>query len=251
MADISDLLDYYVNLLIIQYNNQPKARATIELLVNEFLASGVLLEIRDGYDIETAAGVQLDVLGKYVGVNRFFEVFDPIDYFALTYYDEVAPDSLDKWGFTDYAHFDDFQYNGTLNYYSVLSITSRLNDDDYRVVIKLKILQNNSNHSHKAIDDGIYNFFGMDVRPSSIGDMQMTYFITINITAIIRAALTKSILPRPMGVGLNLIENVDGDFYSYATYDNLTPANVTGFTTYSLYATKTGNVLIYDQITVV
>lgn len=251
MANVQDIIDYYVNLLIIQYNNQPKARATIELFATQIAANGILFDIRDGYDIDTAVGVQLDVLGKYVGVDRYFEVFDPINYFALTDYDEVDPDAEEKWGFTDYADFDDFQYNGTLNYMSVLSISSRLNDDDFRVVIKLKILQNSINHSHKSIDDGMYKFFGMDVRPSSIGGMQMTYFITINVTAIIKAALTKNILPRPMGVGLSLIEQVSGDFYAYASYSNLTPDNVTGFTTYADYATKTGNILIYDQITVV
>lgn len=251
MFDLEEIINYYVNLLIIQYNNQPKARATVDLLMRELFASGIFFMIRDGYAIDTAVGVQLDILGKYVGVNRYFEVFDPIDYFAFTDYLEVDPDAEDKWGLTDYANFDDFQYNGTLNYNSVLSQTSRLSDDDFRVVIKLKILQNNINHSHKSIDDGMFKFFGDDVRPSSIGNMEMVYFITENVTAIIKASLTKDILPRPMGVGLSLVENVDGDMFGFTQYGMPEQGHVTGFTTYADYATKDGSFLIYDQITVV
>jgi len=253
MADaqtVQDIIDYYTNLLIIQYNNKPKARATISLFIREMLGDGILFDVQEAYNLDTAVGVQLDVIGIYVGVDRFFTVNDPIDYFAFTDYVEVDPDSKEKFGLTTYAGFEDFQYNGTLNYKSVLAEENRLSDDDYRVVIKLKILQNNSNHSHKSIDDGMFKFFGNDVRPDSVGDMVMTYFISENVTAIILASLTKKILPRPMGVGLYIIDRVASDFFGYATYENLEPAHAEGFTTYSLYDTKEGQFLSYNQITV-
>lgn len=255
MADITEIVDYYINLLIIQYNQKPKARATISAVVNEILANGVLLDIQNGYNIDTAVGVQLDIIGKYVGVDRFFTVSDPIDYFALTDYTEVDPDSENKHGFTDYADFDDFQFNGTLNYNSLITIENRLNDDDFRTIIKLKIVQNNSNHSHKSIDDSMFEFFAESVRPDSIGDMEMTYFLTSNVTSVIQAALIKNILPRPMGVGLKLINNVEGKFFGFTSYkevqDNYTNPNITGFADYADYDTKEGNTLTYNQITVI
>jgi hypothetical protein len=248
---VRQIIDYYRDLLIIQYANKPKARATIELFIQELLSSGILFDVRDAYNVDTAVGVQLDVIGKYVGVDRFFTVNDPIDYFSFTDYVEVDPDSEEKWGFTDYAGFNDYQYNGTLNYNSVLSVDNRLNDDDFRVIIKLKILQNNINHSHKSIDDGVFKFFGTSVRPDSAADMQMVYFISEDVSAIIAAATTKKILPRPMGVGLTLIENVSAEFFGYATYANLAPFHTAGYATYADYATKEGNYLVYNQITVV
>jgi len=254
MADaqtVQDVIDYYINLLIIQYNNKPKARATIQLVIDKLFASGIILDVRDAYSIETAVGVQLDVLGMYVGVNRFFTVNDPRDYFAFTDYVEVDPDAEDKFGLTDYASFEDFQYNGTMNYKSIVSVDNRLSDDDFRVVIKLKILQNNINHSHKSIDDGMFRYFGDDVRPDSIGDMQMYYFISENVTAVILASLTKNILPRPMGVGLALIENVSGKFFGYSTYANGVGEHTQGFSDYSDYGTKEGKHLVYNQIMVV
>lgn len=103
---VQNIIDYYVNLLIIQYNGKPKARATIELYVKELIASGILFDMRDGFNLDTAVGVQLDIIGKYAGVNRYFETQDLINYFALTFYDEVSPDSEDKFGFTDYTDFE-------------------------------------------------------------------------------------------------------------------------------------------------
>jgi hypothetical protein len=254
MAQVTDLIDYYVNLLIIQYNQKPKARATIRALVSELLASGVFFDVRDGYSVDTAVGVQLDIIGKYVGVDRFFSVTDPIDYFAFTDYIEVDPDDEDKFGLTDYASFDDFQHNGTLNYNSVITVENRLNDDDFRIIIKLKIVQNNSNHSHESIDDSMWEFFADQVRPDSEGGMQMTYFLSENLTPVIQAALIKNILPRPMGVGINLINNVSGVFLGYASYGNIQNnyqnPNITGFADYDDYDTKEGEFLSYGQITV-
>lgn len=258
MADsqtVNDLISYYANLLIIQYHSLPKARGTIAACVEEILANGILFDIRDGYNVDTAVGVQLDVIGKYVGVDRFFTISDPIDYFALTDYTEVDPDSEDKHGFTDYAQFDGFQFNGTLNYNSLITVKNRLNDDDYRVILKLKIVQNNSNHSHKSIDDSMFSFFGNNVRPDSVGNMEMTYFITQSVTAVIQAALIKNILPRPMGVSLTLIKNVEGPFFGATNYAEIQSGyenqNITGFSDYSNYDTKEGETLTYNQITVV
>lgn len=248
MAEVQSIIDYYVNLLIIQYHNKPKARATIEALVKEAVASGIFLDIRDAYSVETAVGVQLDVIGQYVGVNRFFEDQDLVNFFGLTFYTEVDPDSEDKFGFTTYADFEDYNYNGTLNYSSILSVTNRLSDDDFRVIIKLKILQNNINHSHKEIDESVYAIFGDEVRPDSEGDMQMVYFITANLSAILKAALYKKLLPRPIGVGISLITDVTEPFFGFATYDYESP-HILGFTDYAGYDNSDGQTLIYDQIT--
>lgn len=254
MADITDLVNYYVNLLIIQYNQKTKARATVDACVTENLANGILLDIRDGYSVDTAVGVQLDIIGKYVGVDRFFNVTDPVDYFSFTDYTENDPDSEQKYGLTDYADFDEFQFNGTLNYNSLITVENRLNDTDYRVIIKLKIVQNNSNHSHKSIDDSMWEFFQESVRPSSVGGMQMVYFISGDKNSIIQASLEKNILPRPMGVGVTLINDADKNFFGFTTYsdveDELENNNITGFDTYSDYGTKEGQMLIYNQIEV-
>ncbi len=65
------LLDYYKNLLILQYNQQNgTARATIDALVSEVLDALIIQQIEEGFNIDTAIGAQLDIIAKYMGLQR-------------------------------------------------------------------------------------------------------------------------------------------------------------------------------------
>ncbi len=66
----AEILDYYANLLIIQYNGLPKAVATIKATARMFIMDQLPLAVQGAFDLETAVGKQLDVLAKYVGANR-------------------------------------------------------------------------------------------------------------------------------------------------------------------------------------
>lgn len=68
MADF-DYGKYLSSLLIIQYNGKPKAMATIEALAKMF-PDKLIMQVRDAFDLDTATGKSLDILAKYLGVNR-------------------------------------------------------------------------------------------------------------------------------------------------------------------------------------
>ena len=205
MANITPILDYYKNLLIIQYHEKPKAQATIEALVRVILADGILLDIDNAFNLDTAVGVQLDTIGKYVGIDRFYNVTDPVDYFAVTPYSESSPETHQKYGFSNYSNFPMSVGNGTINYDTVITLGNQLNDADFRTLLKLKIARNYSNHSHKSIDAILYEFFGVNVYATSPNDMTMTFNITPAAPiGIIRAAIQKDILPRPLGVSATI-----------------------------------------------
>lgn len=202
--NVNDIVDYYSNLLIIQYTGQPKATAMIALMVNELIANGILFDIRDGYDIDSAVGVQLDILGKYIGVSRIFQANDLTNMFSLETYTEPDPTLEDRWGLVTYATFATTLENGVVNYQSILTENFILNDTDYRTLLKLKIIQNYSNGSHKQIDDAMFEFFGNQVSVAQTATMQMTYTVPFNLSAILNAAITLNILPKPIGVQLIL-----------------------------------------------
>ncbi|MCK5375426.1 MAG: DUF2612 domain-containing protein [Alphaproteobacteria bacterium] len=206
MADVQNIVEYFSNLLIVQYNQKPKAKALIELMVNELLASGILLDIRDGYDLDTAVGTQLDILGKYIGVDRLFQDNDLTDMFSLQTYTEADPTAAPRWGLVVYADYDTTLENGVLNYNSIVSKDFYLIDVDYRVLLKLKIIKNYSNGSHKEIDDALFSFFGTDVTAEQTDTMEMTYTVPFSSGAVINAAIIKSILPKPLGVRLVVTE---------------------------------------------
>jgi hypothetical protein len=73
VLSITDLTQRYVNLLASQYQ-QPNAQQQIALWAKQFLADNFVQTVQAGYQLGGAMGaqgVQLDVLGKYIGVNRY------------------------------------------------------------------------------------------------------------------------------------------------------------------------------------
>lgn len=74
-----ELKKYYSGLLILQYLQKPKARATVEETVEPLFIDQLPVAVENAFEINTAEGVQLDVIGKYVGVNRTaFDFTGPI-----------------------------------------------------------------------------------------------------------------------------------------------------------------------------
>ncbi|GHU27501.1 hypothetical protein FACS1894152_4220 [Bacilli bacterium] len=66
-------IDYYVNLLIRQYHDRPRARATIAwALANKASIYELAIALREAFSIDTAIGKQLDIVGRYLGLARLF-----------------------------------------------------------------------------------------------------------------------------------------------------------------------------------
>lgn len=77
----SEFIAYYTNLLIVQYSRLPKAKAHIEALINLIAVIELLDEVQDAYDIDTAVGVQLDVIGEFpIGLPRKAFIATDTDY---------------------------------------------------------------------------------------------------------------------------------------------------------------------------
>ena len=96
-------------------------------------------QVQDAYDLETAVGVQLDVIGKYIGVDRFLTVNQGLlgIFFGMTSYTTLESDIT--VGMTDFADYDT-DLGGFATYDDIV-INQKLNDDDYRFILKLRIVQ--------------------------------------------------------------------------------------------------------------
>lgn len=247
-TEINDLVNYYANLLIIQYHSKDKAIATIEAITRETIANAVIFDVRDGYNIETAIGLQLDILGKYIGVNRFYSGTVLNGFFSFISYDLFNAPLADYIGLADYADFE-IKVGNLATYDSVINSTFELSDTDYRMLLKLKIILNNCNFSHGEINQLIFDFFGTSLIARSDGNMQMDYFFTPANFAIINVARDKELLPKPMGVGVGyLIPNLG--YFSFVSYDEFdAPASTKiGLSDYADYDTKNGNLLNYSNL---
>jgi len=205
MADVNNIIQYYTDLLIIQYNGKPKASATIKTMVDIILQNGILLEVLDAFNPDTCVGKQQDILGKWVGVDR---------------------------------------------YYLGDGLTQTLSDDDYRIVLNLKVISNAIDMSCSSIDNTLYEFFGDNVICTTDDDLRIFYLVTEEYFNISSILLQKKVFPKPIGVSIGgIVKNkVWFGFSTYETFDKNIPANITGFATYENWLTKEGSFLTYNDI---
>lgn len=204
-----DLIKYFINLLIIQYNDKPKARATIKLMAELLLVNMVLLQIRDGFDWQTAVGPQLDIIGKWVGVDKFYngQLFYFRPWFSLINWDS-EPDNL-QGGFSTFETFNEVE-GGFLDYENIRPTQNRLSEESYRIMIGLKIIKNSISATCRNIDEAIwdYPYFNHKVYTKWEGTT-LFYYYSSEFAEIIEVAKSKNVLPCPTGINIELREIIE------------------------------------------
>jgi len=223
-ALLKELQSYYSNLLIIQYNGKEKAKATIELLARLVLSNMALIQIRDGFNWRTAKGPQLDIIGQWVGVSRAYNENNSWSNTYLSYpsygTDTIAELDPQRGGYSDYSTFNDTVPAGVLTYKDLQANKQELDDDQYKIVIGLKIIKNSIEHNAGNIDraitlyfeemingEVIYNDDGYIDNPLVYTTWQpheITYHYPISLTTIINMCLYKGVLLAPTGVSIQL-----------------------------------------------
>lgn len=173
-----------------QYRDKPKAVSWYEiaLILGGDLASAAEA-VRKSYDIDTAVGEQLNVIGRIVVVPRSFIGQIPMN-----------PGMFDL---DDGSEFDDDEAM-----FSALTIDqdAELSDELYRLVIKAKIIKNNGDASIENILFGM-NFLLPNAEVLRVTDGEdMTFSIEFYgaITNLERYALLNAgLVPKPQGVRFN------------------------------------------------
>ena len=221
--EIEDLIQSYVNLLIIQYADKPNAKQQIEDYTRGIVNNDIFGQIQDAFNLDTAVGDQLDILGKYIGIDRNGqqqEITEGIDFFSVLADDVTKND--DAVGTVDSTQFLNFTSHILCAELTDSTTSQVLDDEAYRFILKLRIIQNAINHSDKEIDDAITQVFEGDLIPSSAdGTMTMTYLVSSESLTFTIIALQKEALPKPMGVRLAyLIEKPPTqDFFGFMVND--------------------------------
>lgn len=181
-----------------QYRNQPKAvdwYAITRVLGGQISAAAQA--VRESYNIDTAVGAQLDVIGRIVVADRNFLSATPL--FPGLF---AEPDG-DEFGDTD-AMFSE----------TSIGTDSQMSDEFFRLVIRAKIVKNNSDATIESILRGM-NFLvpGANVvRVIDGEDMSFAIEFAGQITDLERwALLNASLVPKPQGVRFNgFLESFEG-----------------------------------------
>lgn len=194
----NSLTEYYINLLIMQYFNKVRARQTVGTLVQELVASEIIAQVRDGFNLETAVGNQLDFLALYRGATRTVFGLDLTrDYFHMPFYDD--PDPEDGFGFA--------LYGDTVTWYFLLYADSNqpiyaMNDDELRRLIMFRARTQSRFLSLKEIDEILFEFFEDKVHLADNEDMTITYTHDVGDPDTLFTVVNgTNSLPRPAGVG--------------------------------------------------
>lgn len=182
--------EYYANLLILQYKLCTRARETIKLFAQLYLGDGVVFQLQDCLNIDIAEGVQLDLIGKILGVKRAITGLT-LDkkYFSF----ESAPI---PYGFSDKNRLSEGYWK---KYNNSIGQATDLGDDDYRRLLKFKADFNLRGGSMAALDNLYYKHFGNDVKMTNNQDLSVTYTIS-NVDNVIQAAILLGYIKPPMGI---------------------------------------------------
>lgn len=197
----AELIEYYVNLLILQYRNKPRARAFIAAIIRVIMIFDILDAIENGYDIDTAIGAQQDILGKILGIDRVITgtAFDRT-YFGFIRYGDNPATSI-YGGFARYGVPQDAQF---LRYGEIQQSRFSLNDVEFRDALLFKAAQNVSNHSVADIDNLLFDIYGGAVTMEDNFDMSMTYNFPLQNQRLALIFRAERLLLKPAGVDINL-----------------------------------------------
>lgn len=80
---LRELTDYYATLLAYEYRGLPNATRQMRLYAKQAVGDLLAQSIRDAFNLNTAVGAQLDVLGKYLGTPRQLSPGLTKSYFGL------------------------------------------------------------------------------------------------------------------------------------------------------------------------
>ena len=173
--------------LVTSYNQQPKFLAMIKALTEAYWSLVQLSsQVDQFYNIDSAVGSQLDVLGQWIGFSRTLNI------------------SKQWFSFNElYEGFDlgDWYVFGDVPYESV-----KLTDQLYRIVLKAKILINQFDGTRPAFEAILNQLFSLDQVSFNVvqeSPMNITVNIKGQINQIIFFLLTQGILDiTPVGVNL-------------------------------------------------
>lgn len=153
-----EIQEYYSNLLIRQFKNSPKAKATIQALVNCNLCDGLVQALQTCFNLDTAYGNQLTIIGKLVGIPRNIYGLDlEHTFFTFQNYDETN----DGVGFKLYTDPEDLYLFQRYISNAIYTLT----DFELKILIRMKIFYNNNPSSLKYIKENLYSITegGIDI----------------------------------------------------------------------------------------
>lgn len=207
---MEELIKYFCNLLIIQYKNKPKAKATIEALVRSLFETSdgkvFLLEYQNAYDLDTAQLAQLELLAKYIGYDGSLDVINT-NYFKLSDTEglTITPGLSDTEG--NYSGHPLLNYSGYT--YTTTTLPGVAGIDFFRKTLLFLSEMKGEVLSLGNLDRLLQKYYGNDLYVIE-GAKEITYVYDEDILKLFNndtgtvEAFIRKYMPRPMGCGFSI-----------------------------------------------
>ena len=183
-------LSSYLGLVTMWHSTRPKFMNTLATLVQPLVdAQDMLAKLTADFDIDTAVGVQLDVVGQWVGRTRYVHV--PL---TGVYFSFDLPEQR--------VGFDQGVWFGP---YDTTEGVKALDDDTYRMVLKLQAIANHWDGTIPSLADELDRVFPgiviVDKGDVPTGLMTMEVLIPSNmVTTLLLSVLEQDFPIKPSGV---------------------------------------------------
>lgn len=197
---MSAFIDDYQNMIIQQYHDKPKALGDIAVKIKKYEEIKACIDsFLHAFDMDTATGKQLDIIGKIVGIDRFIKDAIPINYF----------------GFSDDPNAKGF---GQAPFYKLgdpVYQAQNVGDDTYRFLIKAKIAINGGSaflSMGKANNLQLIIMFLFNGKAYVVDnyDMTLTLYVDASVDInLLRIAKSLDLIPRAMGTHYRFIIQYD------------------------------------------
>jgi hypothetical protein len=189
----------YTTLITSEHNKQPKFMALIDAVVNGIGATAdVLLSMPAAFDLDNAVGNQLDIDGEWIGQARVVTQVLTVGFFGFA--DDPAA--------ATFGELSNPSIGG--RFYELgeaFATTSVLGDPEYRLVLRARIVRNQSDGTTGDLLAGLGFLFGAAAVVTDPGNLSVTITIpSADVTATQKSLLTTfDLLPRPAGVAYNIV----------------------------------------------
>ena len=214
----------YTELITSEHRDRPKFSAMVKAVADPFGGVFDFCQSLYGYfDLDTAEGEQLDIIGLWVGQSRLIPGVLIVGYFGFE--DQVAALTYGEEG---NASIGGRFYNEG----EPVSGSSILDDPEYRLILRAKIVRNHAKGTTADIIKALTFMFDAPAIVDDPGTMAIGVYIGRNLTLVERALLTQlDILPRPAGVRIETRGYFNGSGYlGFEGQDGAVPFAEEGYT---------------------
>lgn len=189
----------YSTLITSEHNQKPNFMSLIGSVVGAAADAVVNTQaIQPAFNLNTAVGAQLDILGLWIGQSRKIDNILVIGFFGFSEVSTGLPDGLQE----TFGELTNPSIGGT--WYSLGQADSGstiLNDTAYLTILKAKIVKNQWDGTISGMEQALFFIVGVNSSINDAGNLTLQINVPLPITPLEEALLESlDLVPRPAGV---------------------------------------------------